>query len=201
MKYRSIGWIAINILLTSCGDDPLSDVKNFVAEVRSRPPEPIKGLPEIKQVESFIYQAEINNVPRRDPFERTDKVKTSTETVKTSGGVPPPNPLRRKEHLEQYELDALKMVGTICFNENDKPTEQTRQKSCDVCVAVPCKEMWALLLTPDGLFKVKAGNYVGKNHGQINRVTEDKVELTEIVADEAEGWKERQAAIGIEVKE
>lgn len=179
MKYRFIGWIVINILLTSCGDDPLSDVRNFVAEVRSRPPEPIKGLPEIKQVESFIYQSEIKNVPRRDPFERTDKVETPIQAVKTSGGVPPPNPLRRKEQLEQYELDALEMVGTIY------------QKDI----------MWALLLTPDGLFRVKAGNYLGKNHGQINRVTEDKVELTEIIADEAEGWKERPAAIGIEVKE
>lgn len=179
MKYRFVGWIVISILLTSCGDDPLSDVKSFVATVRSRPPEPIKGLPEIKQVESFIYQAEIKNVPRRDPFERTDKVETPVVVTKTSGGVPPPDPLRRKEHLEQYELDALDMVGTIY------------QKDI----------MWALLLTPDGLFKVKAGNYLGKNNGQINRITEDKIELTEIIADAAEGWKERQAAIGIKVKE
>ena len=180
MKYSvALTLVSCAIILTGCGDDPLNEIKNFVATVRARPPEAIKPLPDIKQVENFVYQPDIKGVPRRDPFERTDKVEDSDKSTKTTSGVAPPDPLRRKEQLEQYELDALKMVGTI--NQKDV--------------------MWGLLLTPDGLFRVKANNYVGKNNGQISRITEDKIELTEIIADQAEGWKERQASIGIKTKD
>jgi type IV pilus assembly protein PilP len=180
MRYKSIIWITASIVLTSCGDDPLKGVKDFVAEVKSRPPQPIPELKEMEQIESFVYKAEHNNVLRRDPFESSEKSEIAPQTVtKPTNGVAPPDPNRRKEQLEQYELDELKMVGTIFQKDT----------------------MWGLLLTPNGLFRVKAGNYIGKNNGQINRITENKIEITEIVADQTEGWIERQAATGIVEKE
>lgn len=169
MKKPIIGGLISSVFLIGCGGDPLNDLRGFIADIKAQPPASIPPLPDIEQVETFVYQ--VGN--RRDPFERIDKEQIATAAAKT-GGVPPPDPLRRKEQLEQYELDALTMVGTIYQN----------------------GIMWGLMFTSDaGLFRIKAGNYMGKNNGQITRITENKVELTEIVADEAEGWKERQAAV------
>ena len=58
--------------------------------------------------------------------------------------------------------------------------------------------MWALVIARDGtLFRVHAGNYMGQNHGQITRIAEDRIELTEIVPDGTGGWQERQASVAL----
>ena len=38
---------------------------------------------------------------------------------------------------------------------------------------------------------------MGLNHGQITRITEERIELTEIVSNGQGGWQERQAAIAL----
>lgn len=175
MKYSIILGLTSSLFLIGCANDPLSDLRDFIADAKSQPPAPIKALRDIEQIETFVYQS----INRRDPFERTDKSEQVAAVSAKKGGIPPPDPLRRKEQLEQYELDALNLVGTIY------------QKDI----------MWGLLLTTDAeLFRVKAGNYIGKNNGQITRITENKVELTEIIPDDAEGWKERQATIALSEK-
>jgi type IV pilus assembly protein PilP len=54
--------------------------------------------------------------------------------------------------------------------------------------------VWALIKDSENkIHRVSAGNYVGKNDGRILRITEDKVELTEIVQDGPGAWREQQA--------
>jgi type IV pilus assembly protein PilP len=58
--------------------------------------------------------------------------------------------------------------------------------------------MWALIRAKDKtIYRVKAGNYMGKNHGQITQITESKIELTEIVPDGRGGYRERQATLAL----
>ncbi len=83
---------------------------------------------------------------------------------------------RRKEELEGFSLDALRMVGTL------EQLETT----------------WALIQTQDKtIYRVKAGNYVGRNHGQITRISESGIDLTEIIADGQGGYRERQASLAL----
>jgi type IV pilus assembly protein PilP len=168
-RYRAWGWLGI-LLLAGCASNDMSDLKEYVAKVKNTPPAPIEPLPEIQPVETFMY-LEAN---RRDPFQ-SHGVSVEEIIKPTSTGIAP-DPLRRKEELEQYALDSLRMVGTL---------EQE-------------KTLWGLILINDGtMFRVRAGNYMGQNHGQITRIAEDRIDLTEIVPDGAGGWQERQASIAL----
>ena len=56
--------------------------------------------------------------------------------------------------------------------------------------------MWAIIKAPDGLvYRVTRNNYMGQNYGRITKISEDKVELTEIVPDGLGGWQERSASL------
>jgi type IV pilus assembly protein PilP len=93
----------------------------------------------------------------------------------TSGGIAPDR-LRRREELENYSLDSLKMVGTLEQNE-------TR---------------WALVVAPDGiLHRVRVGNYLGKNNGQITLISPEIIQLTEIIGDGPGSWRERESSIAL----
>jgi type IV pilus assembly protein PilP len=93
--------------------------------------------------------------------------------VAGAGGIQP-DFNRRKEPLEAYPLENLKMVGTL------------QQQ----------KVMHALVKTPDNnLFRVKAGNYVGQNFGRITGINETAIALKEIVQDSNGSWEEKDQAL------
>lgn len=171
MTLRGI-WLlaAAVILLGGCAERTMSDLEVFVREVKAREPGQIEPLPEIKQIETYVYESR----ERRSPFSMGGQP-LEEDFVEPANGIAP-DPLRRKEELEQYSLDSLRMVGTV---EKDEV-------------------MWALVSIKDGtLFRVRAGNYLGRNHGQVTRITDEKIELTEIISDGMRGWKERQAKVAL----
>jgi type IV pilus assembly protein PilP len=58
--------------------------------------------------------------------------------------------------------------------------------------------VWGLVKTSDKtIHKVKVGNYMGQNHGQVTSITEDKIELTEIIPKKSKGFMERQASVSL----
>ena len=170
MRTRVLFAILASLALVACGSGKMADLEEFVERIKEREPGPIEPLPEIKQIDTFVFEP----ADRRDPFV-LDRQSAEVVDVPVGAGIAP-DPLRRKEELEQFPLDSLKMVGTI--------------KQRDT--------MWALVTTPeDTLFHVRVGNYMGLNSGQITRITEDEIELAEIVSDGGGGWRERQAAIAL----
>lgn len=172
MSWRVGRRMLVALLLSGCsGDQDMRDLESFVNEVKAREPSPIEPLPEIKQVETFAYAP----ADRRDPF-RAGQEETSQEIPSEANAGIAPDPLRRKEELEQFPLDSLRMVGTL---------EQGQT-------------IWGLIAGKDGtLFRVRPGNYMGQNHGQIVRIGEERIELTEIISDGQGGWQERQAAVAL----
>ena len=81
---------------------------------------------------------------------------------------------RPREFLEQFPLDTLQMVGTLQLQGSN----------------------YALLQGKDGLVhRVRVGNYLGQNDGRITAISNDKVSVTELVADGLGGYIERQAAL------
>lgn len=151
--------------LAACSGEQYSDLRQFVKEADNLPHGRIPPLPEVKPYEPFAYEA----YDLTDPF-RPRKI----EPPKTAGGGLQPDFNRKKEPLEAYPLENLRMVGTL------------QQK----------KDTFALIKTPDNnLFRVKAGNYVGQNFGRIEDISEGAVKLKEIVQDGGGDWTERVSTL------
>ncbi len=106
----------------------------------------------------------------RDPF-------SAAFTNEGSGSGPRPDSNRRKQTLEQFPLDGLDMVGSLGAGSSLK----------------------ALVLAPDKVtYQVSPGVYMGQNDGRVTSVSEDRIELVELVPDGAGGWLERPASIALE---
>jgi type IV pilus assembly protein PilP len=83
---------------------------------------------------------------------------------------------RRKEPLESYPLDAMKMVGSLI--KEGRPV--------------------ALLRIDNLVYQVSPGNYLGQNFGKVLKIGETELVLREIVQDAAGEWIERTATLQLQ---
>jgi len=83
---------------------------------------------------------------------------------------------RRKEPLEAFPLDSMRMVGSVDKN----------------------GRTYALLRVDNLLYQVKPGDYLGQNYGKITKITETEVTLREIVQDAAGEWIERPSTLQLQ---
>lgn len=154
--------------LSACSSG-MEDLETKVSEVKARKSTAIEPIPQQKQFEAFVYDP----AGRRDPFtpvepERNDR------GFDNSGLKPDLN--RNKEPLEEFPLDALRMVGTI--------TTQGR--------------LYAMVRAPDGVIhRVAVKDHMGQNYGEILSINEAEVGLTEIIADGFGGWMQRPASLAL----
>ncbi len=150
------------VSLASCMGEEHSDLKQFVKESDNLPRGRIPPLPDVRPYEPFSYDA-FNLV---DPF----KPRKIEPPKSAAGGGLQPDLARRKEPLEAYPLENLRMVGTL-------------QQG---------KTNYALVKSPDNnLFRVRTGNYVGQNFGLVTEISESAIKLKEIVQDSTGDWTER----------
>ncbi len=92
------------------------------------------------------------NTSRRNPFKAISAAQKKDEMA--------PNIDRPKQPLEAFPLDALKFVGTVEIN----------------------RVRWGLISQPGGLVsRVKSGDYMGKNYGQIQQISKEQIRLEETV--------------------
>lgn len=155
--------LLLGLLLTGCGGEEFQDIKDFIKESEKGLKSRVEPLPEVKSYEPFNYSA--FDLP--DPF-KPRKI----EPVKGGGGKLQPDINRRKEALEAYPLENLRMVGTL------------EQKNV----------IYALVKTPDNnLYRVKTGNYMGQNFGLITDVSEASLKLKELIQDSTGDWSERES--------
>jgi type IV pilus assembly protein PilP len=159
--------LACVALLSACSSD--DDLQQYIAQVKARKSNKIDPIPQIKQYEAFTYVAG----DRREPF-----TPSLPESARNGDGVHP-DMSRNREPLEEFPLDALKMVGLINFN----------------------KVVYAMIRAPDGVIhRVSVGNYMGQNFGKITSISEREVLLDEIVPDGFGGFKEQPASLAAEQK-
>ncbi|MDH3371195.1 MAG: pilus assembly protein PilP, partial [Gammaproteobacteria bacterium] len=95
----------ISASLAACSSDGLDDLREFVKNAHADKKPRVEPLPDIKMQETFIYNA----ANLTDPFAAFNLM---PQGLKSASG-PRPDPKRRKEPLEDYPLDSLKMVGTL----------------------------------------------------------------------------------------
>lgn len=142
-----------------------TDLADFVAQVKARPAAPIEPIPEIAPYTPYTYRAD----DRRTPF-----TPTTPRREVTSNSDIAPDSNRARDPLEAFPLDALRMVGTISR----------------------AGVTYGLIQAPDNVIhRVRPGDHLGQNDGQIDAVSESGVVLTEIVADGLGGYTRRPATI------
>ncbi len=169
---RQLSSLLLLALMTGCSSDDFSDLNQYISQVKARPKGPIQPLPEIKVIEPFVFKPE----GLRDPFKPLELPEQAEgiDISKTNGIKPDPS--RRKEELEAFPLDGLKMVGTVIMKSS----------------------LWGLIKASDGtIHRVQVGNYMGKNHGKIIRIVTDKIELMEIIPDKPGTWREQQTSLAL----
>jgi len=162
-----ISTVSMALALTACGGG-MSDLEQYVAEVKQRPGGRIEPLPQIKPYETFDYHVE----DKRSPFIRERAI---VENASPTGPSPIKN--RNKEYLEQFSLDTLNMVGTL---ERAGKTYGLVQTNDGL------------------VHRILPGNYLGQNDGRVVTITDGRIEIEELVSDGIGSFFKRSAGIGID---
>ena len=151
------------IILSACEKGSHQDVKDFINETKINKPGKVEPLPTYVPYKPHVYDAAGLRSPFDPPVLVEQKVLAANSNVK-------PDLDRPKQRLENFEFAALSMVGTI--------------KKDGV--------LWALIRDPEGsIERVREGYYLGKNNGKISSLTEQKIDVIEIVPNGLDGWLER----------
>ncbi|MSR14476.1 MAG: pilus assembly protein PilP [Gammaproteobacteria bacterium] len=166
--------------LGACVNRDTSDLKKYVDNVLARPGGQIDQLPPIKPYERYLYQS--GETHARDPFKSFFDAEPAEEIAKAGQGSAEQQryndeiAAHNREELEGFELDSLRMVGTL---QNDA-------------------ELWGVIKDNAGtVHRVQVGNYLGRNFGKILNIQEDRIELREVVKDTEGQWEERQASLAL----
>jgi len=170
MKRTILPYVLAFGLLAGCSSDGLEDLRDFVKTAHADRKPKIEPLPEIKPYEAFAYAA----ADLTNPFSPAN---LRPQSIKAKLGGPRQDMNLRKEPLEDFPLDALKMVGTLSKE----------------------KQSWGIIQTSDGaVYRVQKGNHLGQNFGRITRVTDEKIDLVELIQGAMGEWVEREASIAIQ---
>lgn len=160
-------------VLQACSGGDMSDLREFVATAYQNEKPKIEPLPEIRPYIGFEYVA----IEESDPFSVSNIISSRDDDSVAVDRRPDTN--RIKEELEDFPLDALRMVGTISQE------------------GVP----WVIVKTNQGTaYLASIGNYMGLNDGKIELIIpeEQRVVLQETVSDPAGRWVTREVEITID---
>ncbi len=162
--------LLFSVFLLGCSDGGHQDLVRYMQEVRQRPAKPIEPVPPFAEYHSFTYSA----AGARSPFDLPVTFEDFTELNIGSRTDVKPDLGRPKDPLEYFSISSLTMVGVVTKD----------------------GQMWALINDGTGnIHKVKAGNYMGRNHGRVVGVDNVQVSLIEIIPDGTSGWMERPKVI------
>lgn len=152
--------------------EPMDELEGYLNRVKQAPPPPIEPLPPMRNFKTHVYQ------PTRDPFLPGAEEEGTTDLAEMEADDPlKPDLERPRELLESFPLDSLDMVGTMGEGE----------------------AIEALVKDPDGVVhRVRSGNWLGQNFGQIMAINEDSIALDERVQDPVGKWERRETSIALD---
>lgn len=173
MKRLGLSLLGAALALAGCG----ANIDELTQWMEQQKREAKPNVEPIAAPKKFVPQP-YSAITGVEPFSN-QKIATGT---RVDGGQS--NPMlvaqmrRRKEPLEAYPLDAMKMVGMV--------SRQGRP--------------YALVEVDKLLHYVKAGDYMGQNYGQITKIDETELSLRELVQDAAGEWIERTTTLQLQEK-
>ena len=177
---RVIVVFSVYICVTGCVSSDMTDLEQQVSNIMSKPGGRIEPIPEIKPYEAYVYES--GKEGARNPFKQFYVQEQSVAIEDQEGPVDDGlteemrNEIqnRNREELESFELDSIRMVGTLQNEENN----------------------WGIVIDPGGVVhRVKTGNYVGLNIGKITSIEEEQIEVREIVKDSSGRYQERSVLL------
>jgi type IV pilus assembly protein PilP len=173
---RKFAILAAVVLLASCAGEEQQELKQWMRESAKSLKGRVPPLPAVKTYTPFDYAA--NELP--DPFKPSKIDPEAGKQAKgPTGGGKMPDFNRKKEPLEAFPLESLKMVGTL---EQQKMT-------------------YALIRADANLYRVAPGNYLGTNFGKITGISENEVTVKELVQDAGGDWTERTSSLQLSEQE
>ena len=171
--YRKFILIFLPVMtLTACGNNGVAEVQEWMEQVKKETHIVVAKISPPKVYIPFAYAGKSNI----DPFNPAKLLAVLARIKAESSSGLKPDMERRREVLESYPLDTLKMVGFI-----EKPNLR-----------------YALIQVDKTIFQAKIGNYIGQDFGVITKVTETEIEIKEIVQDAAGEWTERRAKLELQ---
>lgn len=169
------------LILSGCGPSGNDDLREWMTQLRATTKPRVIPLSEPKPFHPQAYVVEGSMEPF-NPMKLTQALRRESAQSAANASLIAPEMARRKEPLEAFPLDSIKMVGSM--NKEGLPT--------------------ALVTVGKLLYQVRLGNYLGQNYGKIVGITETGVQLREIVQDPSGDWVERMTTLelqeGTEVK-
>ncbi|MBO1006250.1 MULTISPECIES: pilus assembly protein PilP [Acidovorax] len=174
-SYRLILLIVIVLGLSGCGSSGDDELRQWMSELRATTKPKVTPLTEPKQFLPQTY-AMASGVEPFNSIKLTQALRRESTQTASNAALIAPEMARRKEPLESYPLDVMAMVGSL-----DKKGAPT-----------------ALLKVDNLLYQVRVGNYIGQNYGRITKITENTIQLREIVQDATGDWIERAVSLDLQ---
>jgi len=169
--------VSLVALLSACGNSSSDDIQQWIAAERDQARPRVVPIPEPKQ---FVPEQYRNN-DAVEPFSSlklTLALKRDASQTTSNAKLVAPELARRKEHLEEFPIDTMSMVGSL----------------------VKAGQPVALVKVENLLYQVKLGSYLGQNYGKVTKITETELSLREIVQDSGGEWVERVATLQLQEK-
>lgn len=156
-----IGGLALVLGLTGCSGN--SDLVEYANQVEAKKVNKIPPIPQVQPYIAFPFSAD----GRRNPFlPELTKAEASSDV--------PPELQRPKAYMEQFPLDALRMVGVVKYGAT----------------------VYAMILAPDQVIhRVTINEYLGQNYGKVVGISDEEIDLLETVPDGFNGWEHRPASL------
>ena len=171
-QLRLVLLLGSSLLPAACARvDQFEDLRQFVAEIKSRPGVEVEPVPEFRPYQGFVYGA----ASRRSPFEAPVVINADSDAILSRDVVPDFE--RPRETLESQSLNELVMAGMLVRNGIHEA------------------------LIKDGfgeVHRVRVGNYLGRNHGRIEHISATRLNLIEIVSGGSGGWVERPRTLSLQ---
>lgn len=164
--------LAILLALAACGESGVQEVKDWMKQTQLNTKPRVTPLSEPKKFTPFDYTGKASI----DPFDPNKLLVVLAGIDKKNGKGLKRDETRRKEVLEGFPLDSIKMVGVL------------QQKGLTI----------GLVQVDKAVFQVKIGNYLGQNDGIITNVTETQIDIKELVEDATGELTERNATLELQ---
>ncbi|MFC3686565.1 pilus assembly protein PilP [Hydrogenophaga luteola] len=167
--------LALTLGVAGCADSDQEELSAWMQRERNSIKPDVKPIPEPTKFEPYAYGGE----RFVEPFssEKLASILKSGQALPSGqSALIEPELNRRKQPLEAFPLDTMKMVGSL--NRSG--------------------QLVGLLKVGALLYQVTPGSYLGQNYGRILKIEENQIVLREIVQDAAGEWIERPAALQLQ---
>jgi len=169
----SVPLLAGAALLAGCSDSDVAEINSWMSDVKKDTRVSVKPLSEPKTFLPFAYG--VREEP--DPFDPNKLLaELARAAAASSDNLLRPDMNRRKEFLEGFPIDTMKMVGTL--NKGGVS--------------------WGLIQIDRAVYQVKAGQRLGQNFGRITGVADSAISIKETVQDAGGEWVERDSKLELQ---